>query len=123
MRKINWRPWRPVLVDHIEKVEEVVLWEYDESGRLYKSDLCDPASNRPIIIWAQVTLIGGGGHFGWWPHEFGFTYDGYVFGWPGKRLSSLPEHEYYFRKSLWYSIADRDYIFGELTKGMFDSRR
>ena len=121
MRKINWRPFRPVEVDHILRVLDVYLCPYDEKGRMYNVETCDPAMQRPMLIWAEVSLISGGPWDFRQRIEFGFTYDDYVFGWPKKRLSSLPEHEYYWRHMPWLTITDRDVVFGEFTKRMFDT--
>lgn len=115
MRKINWRPFRQVEVLHILNVLSTDIVSYDEKGRLYPC-IFSMVSGLPVLIWAKVQLIGA-----WCGNsiiEFGITENNYVFGWPGKRLSSLPEHEYYWRNAIWISISDRDCIFKEFTKGM-----
>ena len=121
-RKINWRPFRPTNVLHIHRVVSVVLWVYDEKGKLYKADLLDPDEVRPMMFWADVTLFHNKDTSEGCMRnlEFGFKEDAYVFGWPGKRLSSLKEHEYYWRHKTWLTIADRDFVFGAFTEGMFD---
>ena len=122
-RKINWRPFRPTNVSHIYSVTSVDLWAYDEKGKLYKADLLDPEEDRPMLFWANVRLLHGkdtSGDYYMQNLEFGFNENAYVFGWPGKRLSSLREHEYYWRHKVWLTIADRDFVFNEFTKGMFD---
>lgn len=114
MRQINWRPFRNSPILHIDSVSEVQLYAYDLSGRLYNT-INDPTMELPLLFWVDLKL---------WSYthgvnaQFGFTYDGYVHGWRGLRLSSLPRHEYYFKNELWYTTADRDFIFAEITKGM-----
>jgi len=116
MRKINWRPFKPVDVLHIQYVRGIEMWAYDEKGKLYEADIADPAEERPMLFWAKFDLL----HARWRPVELAFTYEGYAFGWAGKRLSSLPEHEYYWRRNIWFTLADRDFLFNWYTRGMFD---
>jgi len=119
MRKINWRKFRPVEVLHIKKVIDITMWSYDQNGKLYKTDNADPENDRPMLFWALAKLVIG---TVWWSLDtiqFGFDYDHYVFGWPGKRLSSLPEHEFYWRRSVWLTISDRDAISEHFTRGIF----
>lgn len=117
-RKINWRPFRPVIVLHVLKVISAEIISYDERGRLHPH-IMSMVSSLPVLIWAKIRLINGDHYRGMGEIEFGMNENGYVFGWPGKRLSSLPEHEYYWRDTVWLTIDDRDFIFEEFTKGMF----
>ena len=119
-RIINWRKFHPKPVLHIERAV-VELVAYDKAGRIYTGPHIgvDPSINLPLLMWADITIFRTG--WGEQPNrmDVGITHDAYVFGWSGKRLSSLPRHKYYYRSRLWLSVADRDFIYGAFTRGMF----
>jgi len=114
VRKINWRKFKPVRTVHIDCIRNIDIVAYDQKGRLYEKDLANPNDPMPMLFWACIMPLGN-----WLPIDIGFNYDGYVFGWRGKRLSSLPEHEYYWRECVWFTEGDRDFMFNSFTKEMF----
>jgi hypothetical protein len=113
VRSINWRYFKDSSILHIGEVLSCEFISYDINGRIYELSY-DPADTKPIIIWARIKLFNQWLWNNWGgTMEFGFKDDAYVFGWEGHRLSSLPNHEYYWRHALWLTMADRDFIIGE----------
>lgn len=113
----------PIL--HIKQVREAELISYDAAGRIYPFDSFNPNTfpDRHILIWTLVEfnfMNYGNNAILQATHQFGFNESNYCFGWPGKRLSSLPEHRGYFIQKLCMTTGDRDFIFARFSRGMFD---
>ena len=103
MRTINWRSFKKSNVVNFSRLISCDFMMYNKNGKLYPLT-ADPNVLMPILIWAEM------GDDRWATTEFGFKEDAYVFGWAGHRLSSLPEHEYYWRNTIWLTTGDRDHI-------------
>ena len=141
MRKINWRKFRPNNVLHFKDMVSTELFWYDHKGKIipFTIDSIYKDTGLPTAIWAKAQPIG---HYA--SLEFAINESSYCFGWPkygriyntnwaygppgwdykdddlvGGRLSSLPEHEYYWRNNIWLTMEDRDFIFDYFTRGMF----
>ena len=113
MRTINWRQFKKSNVVHFRQPVLCDFMMYNKDGKLYQL-AADPTVLLPILVWANACNINDG----WASIEFGFKEDAYVFGWANKRLSSLPEHEYYWRDAIWLTTGDRDYIIGQFLSGL-----
>jgi hypothetical protein len=114
MRQINWQPFRNSSKWHIDFIEHIQPISYDSKGKIY--DIYDNREGLEASIFAVVRFNTGYERIG-----IVFTHNKYchVFTniWPGikpLRLSSLPEHRYYFRHMIQLTTTDRDVLWLEI---------
>jgi len=115
-RSINWHKYKHCGIRHIDYISDLELVAYDLRGKLYpKINVADPTNKLPVGILADLSLYYGTRNYwggGWWyrPQIF-IEYDRYCFLVGKERLSSLPEHRRYERNNLWFTEADRNFVF------------
>ncbi len=128
-KRIRWIKWRESTVRVVGLVVSYDMIMFDKSGRIYADylDTINPENyHLDAAAWIGIRMdheLGpyplnsnqwGGFRNSSPSMEFAFTYDGYCWGWKGKRLAISDIHEEMWRRKVWFSVADRDYIYNHI---------
>lgn len=106
-RHINWRAYKNDNTIHPIRLRRCNIISYLPDGKIVDINIDDPKLDKPLLLWVNIVVIGHSDI----PIDVGLSSTHYVFGWSGERLSSLPEHEYYWKDDIWLTIGDRDNLF------------